>query len=144
MTTVGRIFEEQGQSLWLDNLARTDLRDGTLARLVASGIRGVTANPTIVARAIESSDAYDEQFATLVSAGHPVADAYEELVIADVVWALEVLRPTFDQSRWRRRVRLDRGGASMGVRRRRNCRGRPRSARADQGTEPARQDPCDR
>jgi transaldolase len=99
MTTVGRVFDEQGQSLWLDNLARADLRDGTLARLVASGIRGVTANPTIVARAIEASDAYDEQFATLLSAGHPVADAYEELVIADVVWALEILRPTFDQSR---------------------------------------------
>lgn len=99
MTIVGRVFDEQGQSLWLDNLARTDLRDGTLARLVASGIRGVTANPTIVARAIEASDAYDEQFATLLSAGHPVADAYEELVVADVVWALEILRPTFDQSR---------------------------------------------
>jgi transaldolase len=99
MTTVRRIFDEQGQSLWLDNLARTDLRDGTLARLVASGIRGVTANPTIVARAIESSDAYDEQFEALLSAGHTVEDAYDELVIADVVRALGVLRPVFDQSR---------------------------------------------
>src|SRR3954447_14671175 len=98
MKTVGRVFDEQGQSLWLDNLARTDLRDGTLARLVAAGIRGVTANPTIVARAIESSDAYDEQFLTLLSAGYTVEDAYWELVISDVVRALEVLRPTFDQS----------------------------------------------
>jgi transaldolase len=99
MTAIGRIFDEQRQSLWLDNLSRTDLRDGTLARLIASGIRGVTANPTITARAIESSDAYDEQLATLLSAGHPVEDAYDELVIADVVRALELLRPVFDQSR---------------------------------------------
>ena len=98
MTTLGRIFEAQGQSLWLDNLTRPHLRDGTLTRLVAAGIRGVTANPTIVARAIESSDAYDEQFAPLVSAGHTVEDAYWELVISDVVRALEILRPTFDQS----------------------------------------------
>jgi transaldolase len=98
MTTLGRIFEEQGQSLWLDNLTRPYLREGTLTGLVAAGIRGVTANPTIVARAIESSDAYDEQFETLISAGHTVEDAYWELVISDVVRALEILRPTFDQS----------------------------------------------
>jgi len=98
MTRLGQVFDEQGQSLWLDNLARPSLRDGTLAQLVADGIRGVTANPTIVARAIESSDAYDEQFETLLSAGYPVEDAYWELVISDVVRALEVLRPTFDQS----------------------------------------------
>jgi transaldolase len=96
---ISRVFDEQGQSLWLDNLSRPDLRDGTLADLVASGIQGVTANPTIVARAIESSDAYDEQFTDLVSAGRTVEDAYWELVIYDVVGALEALRPTFDQSR---------------------------------------------
>jgi len=98
MTPLGRIFDEQGQSVWLDNLTRSDLRDGTLSRLVAAGVRGVTANPTIVARAIESSDAYDEQFETLLSAGHTVEEAYWELVISDVVRALEVLRPTFDRS----------------------------------------------
>jgi transaldolase len=98
MTTLSRIFDEQGQSLWLDNLSRPDLRDGTLARLVAAGIRGVTANPTIVARAIEGSQAYDQQFERLLSAGHTVEDAYWELVISDVARALEVLRPTFDQS----------------------------------------------
>lgn len=98
MNTLARIFDEQGQSLWLDNLTRPYLRDGTLSRLVATGIRGVTANPTIVARAIESSDAYDEQFQTLLSAGHTIEDAYWELVISDVDRALEVLRPTFDHS----------------------------------------------
>jgi transaldolase len=98
MSRLGRVFDEQGQSLWLDNLARPELRDGTLGCLVAAGIRGVTANPTIIARAIESSDAYDEQFESLLAAGYTVEDAYWELVISDVVRALEVLRPTFDQS----------------------------------------------
>ena len=69
MTSLHRLYEEQGQSPWLDNLTRTYLRDGTLARYVEQGIRGVTANPTIFARAIEGSDAYDKHFAALTGAG---------------------------------------------------------------------------
>ena len=42
MTKLQRLYDEQGQSPWLDNLSRLYLRDGTLARLVADGIRGVT------------------------------------------------------------------------------------------------------
>jgi len=60
VTMLHRLHVEQGQSPWLDNLTRTYLRDGTLARLVQDGIRGITANPTIFAKAIEGSDAYDE------------------------------------------------------------------------------------
>jgi transaldolase len=98
MTKLHRLFDEQGQSPWLDNLTRNYLRDGTLARFVAGGIRGVTANPTIFAKAIEGSDAYDEQFDALVSGGCSVNDAYWHLVIADVRHALALLRPTFDAS----------------------------------------------
>jgi transaldolase len=98
MTKLQRLYDEQGQSPWLDNLTRVYLRDGTLGRLVADGIRGVTANPTILARAIEGSDAYDQQFATLIAQGRTVEDAYWELVVDDIVDGLGVLRPTFDAS----------------------------------------------
>ncbi len=98
MTKLQRLYDEQGQSPWLDNLTRAYLRDGTLGRLVADGIRGVTANPTIFARAIEGSDAYDEQFATRIAQGRPVMDAYWDLVVDDIIDALGVLRPTFDAS----------------------------------------------
>ena len=98
MTKLRQLFDEQGQSPWLDNLTRASLRDGTLARFVEDGIRGVTANPTIFARAIEGSDAYDEQFATLIAAGASVDGAYWGLVIDDVRDALAILRPTFDAS----------------------------------------------
>jgi len=98
MTKLQRLYDEQGQSPWLDNLTRVYLRDGTLGRLVADGIRGVTANPTILARAIEGSDAYDEQFATLIAQGRTVVDAYWDLVVDDIVDGLGVLRPTFDSS----------------------------------------------
>lgn len=98
MTKLQQLFVECGQSPWLDNLTRPYLRDGTLARMVSQGIRGVTANPTIFARAIQGSDEYDDQFRTLITTGANVADAYWELVIHDVEAACAVLRPTFDAS----------------------------------------------
>ena len=51
MTKLCRLFDEDGQSPWLDNLTRNYLHDGTLARYVRDGIRGVTANPMIFAKA---------------------------------------------------------------------------------------------
>jgi transaldolase len=98
MTKLIRLFTEHGQSPWLDNLTRGYLRDGTLAQFIADGIRGVTANPAIFARAIEGSSAYDEQFSALIEAGTSVTDAYWELVLADISGALGLLRPTYDAS----------------------------------------------
>ena len=68
MTRLQRLFDEQDQSPWLDNLPRPAIRDGWLAEAVARGIRGVTTNPTILAKSIEASDTYDGQFAALMSA----------------------------------------------------------------------------
>ncbi|MGH3587861.1 MAG: transaldolase, partial [Pseudonocardia sp.] len=95
MTKLHRLYTEQRQSPWLDNLTRGYLRDGTLARLVADGVRGVTANPTIFARAIEGSTDYDDQLSSLTAAGCSVDDAYWEMVVADIAAALAVLRPVY-------------------------------------------------
>jgi len=76
MTKLQRLYAEHGQSPWLGNLTRGYLRDGTLARMVAGGIRGVPANPTIFAKAIEASADYDEQFSSLTAAGWSVEGAY--------------------------------------------------------------------
>ncbi|HLG66635.1 MAG TPA: transaldolase [Acidimicrobiales bacterium] len=91
------LYDRQGQSPWVDNLVRDWLEGGYLASLVASGIRGVTSNPTIFAKAIEGSAAYDEQFAALVPAD-PVEAAYWELVVRDITQALEVLGPLYERS----------------------------------------------
>jgi transaldolase len=101
VTKLQRLHEEQGQSPWLDNLSRPYLlkgSHGTLARLVGDGIRGVTANPTIFAKAIEGADAYDQQFAALIGQGCPIRDAYWHLVTRDITDAAAVLRPVFDAS----------------------------------------------
>jgi transaldolase len=99
MTMLQRLYAEQGQSPWLDNLTRDYLRDGTLSRMVAAGVRGVTSNPTIFAKAIASSADYDEQFSWLTSTGSSVEEAYWGLVATDVTAACSVLRPVYQTSR---------------------------------------------
>ena len=97
MTRLHDLYEQCGQSPWLDNLKRSYLDSGELAGLVEQGIRGVTSNPTIFQKAISGSADYDEQFADL-AATRSVDEIYWELVIEDVVRALDVLRPVFDGS----------------------------------------------
>lgn len=92
------LFEDQGQSPWLDNLTRGHLKRGELERLVAAGIRGVTSNPTIFSKAITGSTDYDEQFQALVEAGVTPTDAYWTMVVEDVRGALSILRPIHDDS----------------------------------------------
>lgn len=96
MTRLHDLYEQQGQSVWLDNLSRGHLRDGTLQRMVNNGVRGVTSNPTIFQKAIGSGNDYDEQLASL--ADREVEDAYWAAVMADIRDALGVLRPVFDAS----------------------------------------------
>jgi transaldolase len=97
MTKLHELFDQQGQSPWIDNLKRSFLTSGRLAELVQLGVRGVTSNPTIFAKAIEGGDDYDEQFGSLTSR-MAVDDAYWELVIDDITKALAVLRPLYDSS----------------------------------------------
>jgi transaldolase len=97
MTRLHELFDQGGQSPWLDNLRRDYVRGGHLAELVAMGVRGVTSNPTIFAKAIEGEDDYDEQFFDLL-ATKSVEEAYWDLVVTDIDGALEVLRPLHDAS----------------------------------------------
>lgn len=98
MTRLADLHRVHGQSPWLDNLRRDWIRDGELARWVDRGVRGVTSNPSIFQKAIAGSTDYDEQFAALIAAGHPVDEAYWELVVSDIADALAVLRPVHDAS----------------------------------------------
>jgi transaldolase len=97
MTTLNDLYAKQGQSPWLDNLRRDYLTQGKLKALVDQGIRGLTSNPTIFAKAIEGSDFYDAQFTELLKT-HTVEDCYWEMVITDITDALGVLAPVHDSS----------------------------------------------
>jgi transaldolase len=63
-------LHDAGVSIWLDTLSRELLESGEFATLVdAYAVTGATSNPTIFAKAITSSDRYDDQLRSLVSAG---------------------------------------------------------------------------
>jgi transaldolase len=98
MTKLHQLHDRYGQSPWLDNLTRGDVTGGRLHRLVGDGIRGVTSNPTIIAKAIGGSADYDRQLATLTAAGRDAEASYWSLVTTDLDGALAVLRPTYDRS----------------------------------------------
>lgn len=99
MTRLQQLFAEHGQSPWLDDIERSHLRSGELAHLVDTGIRGVTANPTIFQHTIAGSADYDEQFESLIGRNLGSEDLLWELAIEDLCHALEILRPVFDDSR---------------------------------------------
>jgi transaldolase len=98
---MGRLQEldrEYGQSPWLDNLKRGWITSGELKRWVDRGVRGLTSNPTIFAKAIADSSDYDEQFRDLVDRGTSVEESYWKLVTTDIEDALAILRPVYDDS----------------------------------------------
>lgn len=90
----------EGQSIWQDDLNRAHLASGDLQRSIADiGIRGLTSNPTILAKAITGGTAYDEQLATLLHAGKGAAGAFEAVAIQDVRDACDLFRPLYDATR---------------------------------------------
>jgi transaldolase len=97
MTKLQELYEICGQSPWLDNLRRDWIEDGRLADLLHLGVRGITSNPTILANAISGQHTYDDQFRALMK-DHTVEGAYWELAITDILSALDMLRPLYDDS----------------------------------------------
>jgi transaldolase len=81
-------LHDLGQSLWLDNITRTMLDDGTEQRYIDElSITGQTSNPTIFDKAISAGDAYDEQIAELRDQGLESEELFFELALADVTRA---------------------------------------------------------
>ena len=99
MSKLNDLYDQQGQSPWLDNLKRGWITSGELERwVVERGVRGITSNPTIFAKAISGSPDYDDQFGELVRDGQTVETSYWELVKADIEDGLRILRPIYDAS----------------------------------------------
>jgi transaldolase len=97
VTRLQELYDIGGQSPWLDNLRRDWLHDGQLAHLLSLGVRGITSNPTIFAKAITGHEIYDDQFRVLMR-DHTVEGAYWEMAITDIVDALGLLGPLHDES----------------------------------------------
>jgi transaldolase len=98
MNKLQELYFEQGQSPWLDNIRRGWLTSGELEAWVERGVRGLTSNPSIFQKAIEGSSDYDDEFRDAVGNGLDIEASYWKLVTSDIVAALGVLRPVYDES----------------------------------------------
>jgi transaldolase len=90
---------DMGVSIWLDDISRERLTTGNLAALVRDKhVRGVTSNPTIFAKALSGSNAYEGQVADIAVRGVEVGEASRLITTYDIRWACDVLRPVYDAS----------------------------------------------
>lgn len=88
-----------GQSIWLDNLSRTLLRENGLRDYIEQdGISGVTSNPAIFQKAIADSPYYKDELAKFKGSKLSLEQRFEALAVPDVQAACDLLRPVWEQT----------------------------------------------
>jgi transaldolase len=97
MNALQKLHTEQDQSPWIDFIDRDLLSSGTLEQWVNDGIRGLTSNPTIFAKAVATGQ-YDELIRREIEAGDDARAIYEQIAVSDVGDAADVLRRIYDES----------------------------------------------
>ena len=86
-----------GQSLWLDNISRRLLDEGTLQRYIDEySVTGLTSNPTIFDEAIGAGDTYDAGIRVKAGAGLSGEALFVELALEDLRRAADIFKPIFD------------------------------------------------
>jgi transaldolase len=90
-------LHDLGQSLWLDNITREILDNGTLRRYIDEfSVTGLTSNPTIFDEAIGNTAAYDQGIRDKAKAGKSGEALFTELALEDLRRAADLFRPVFD------------------------------------------------
>ena len=90
-------LHDLGQSIWLDNISRRILDDGTLRRYIDEfSVTGLTSNPTIFDEAIGAGDTYDDGIRAKATAGKSGEALFVELALEDLRRAADLFRPIFD------------------------------------------------
>lgn len=91
-------LHERGQSLWLDNITRSILDDGTLQKYIDSySVTGLTSNPSIFDKAIGSGD-YDDAIRSKAGQGLSAEELFFELAIEDLRRAADLFLPVHERT----------------------------------------------
>ena len=87
-------LHDLGQSLWLDNITRDLLNNGTLRRYIDElSVTGLTSNPTIFNLAIKNSTAYDAAISAKLRDGKSGEGLFFEVALDDITLAADLFRP---------------------------------------------------
>jgi transaldolase/glucose-6-phosphate isomerase len=90
-------LRRQGQSIWIDTIARNMLGSGELRRLAWDDrVVGVTSNPTIFEKAMGSGPEYEAPARDLAERGLSAEDIYWTLAIEDIQGAADILRGIYE------------------------------------------------
>jgi transaldolase len=94
-----RQLHDLGQSLWLDNISRELLKNGTLRRYRDDfSVTGLTSNPTIFDLAIRNSNYYDDSIRKRTSTGKSDEELFFELALEDLIEAADLFRGIYDST----------------------------------------------
>ncbi|MGA8368174.1 MAG: transaldolase [Candidatus Acidiferrales bacterium] len=94
-----QLLHNLGQSLWLDNITRDLLDNGTLEKYINElSVTGLTSNPTIFDHAIETSSAYDAAIRRKLQEGQSGEPLFFELAIEDLTRAADMFRPIHNKT----------------------------------------------
>ena len=97
--TITKALHDLGQSLWLDNITREILDNGTLRRYIDElSVTGLTSNPTIFDAAIGNTSAYDGSIRQKAKGGLAGEELFVELALEDLRRAADLFRPEFDRT----------------------------------------------
>jgi transaldolase / glucose-6-phosphate isomerase len=95
-------LSEAGVSVWLDQIRRSLVTGGELARMIAEeSLRGMTSNPSIFEKAILGSNDYDEDLASLARENLDARAIYDQIAVRDVQMAADVLADVHRESNGR-------------------------------------------
>lgn len=89
-----RQLQALGQSIWVDDIRRAWLADGTIQRWIEDdGIAGITSNPAIFEKSISQGQEYQASVAQLAAGGAAPAQICETLALEDVRAAADLFAP---------------------------------------------------
>jgi transaldolase len=92
-------LHNSGQSIWLDNLSRELLDNGTLRRYIDElFVTGLTSNPTIFDHAIKNGSAYDAAIHEKLSKGKSGEALFFDLALEDIGHAATLFRTVHERT----------------------------------------------
>ncbi len=93
------LLHDLGQSLWLDNITRDLLDNGTLPRYIEElSVTGLTSNPTIFEQALKKSSAYDAAILAGKRQGKSPEEIFFDLALEDLTRAADLFRPIYERT----------------------------------------------
>ncbi|HTE46153.1 MAG TPA: transaldolase [Gemmatimonadaceae bacterium] len=92
-------LNEAGQSIWLDYIDRTMLRNGDLQRRIRDdALTGMTSNPTIFEKALAEGGTYDDQIRS-ASGDFTAMELFELIATTDVRDACDLFAPVYEKTK---------------------------------------------